>query len=263
MTFRRTLFTWPKETACRPLVQHANAVLFALNGFANDVGHAFRTDRQLLLARGQLFGQTAQLNFHLFDGLDRIVGADDVLTDALAQVLVHRDIELNLTLRPLRIFRQAQHIAQVFVIRHGQTQRTERLIRHRAQLVAIHIRQLAAVQAAFHAVVFHQAHHRAPARLGGHHLLTQLMIIAFQLAQFLLQAVHFGFAEGQLLLQLVAASAVVAQRRMQFVATRTGARFGIGVGLHADVHQLLAQLFQHVALGVVRAFQRGQHRCTG
>lgn len=40
---------------------------------------------------------------------------------------------------------------------------------------------------------------------------------------------------------------------------RARARFSVGVGLHADIHQLLAQLFQHVALGVIRAFQRGQH----
>ncbi|MNE30844.1 hypothetical protein D3C80_1243840 [compost metagenome] len=174
-------------------------------------------------------------------------------------MLVHRDIELDLAFRTLRIFRQTQHVAQMFVIRYRQTQRTERLIRHRAQFVAVHIGQFATVQTTFNPVVFHHAHHCAPARLGGHHLLTQLMVITLKLTQFLLQTVHFRFAEGQLFFQLVAARAVVAQAGVQFITTCAGTGFSIGIRLYANVDQLLAQFFQHVALGVIRAFQRRQH----
>ena len=60
-------------------------------------------------------------------------------------MLIDRHEELNFALRTLWIFRHAQHIAQVFVIRHRQTQRTQRLIRHRTQLIAGEIGQLAAV----------------------------------------------------------------------------------------------------------------------
>ncbi|MNE58511.1 hypothetical protein D3C80_1535470 [compost metagenome] len=129
-------------------------------------------------------------------------------------MLIDRDKELDLALWPFRIFRQAQHITQMFVIRHRQTQRTQCLIRHRTQLVTVHIGQFTTVQTAFNPVVFHQTHHGTPARLGGHHLLTQLVIITLQLAQSLLQAVHFRFAEGQLFLQLVAAVTVITQRGM-------------------------------------------------
>ena len=93
-------------------------------------------------------------------------------------MLVDGNEELNFALRTLRIFRDTQHVAQMFVISDSQTQRTERLIRHGAQLVGGKIGQLATVQTTLDAVVFHQAHHRAPARLGGHHLLAHFAIIA-------------------------------------------------------------------------------------
>ncbi|MNT60172.1 hypothetical protein D3C72_1977320 [compost metagenome] len=85
------------------------------------------------------------------------------------------------------------------------------------------------------------------------------MVITLKLTQFLLQTVHFRFAEGQLFFQLVAARAVVAQAGVQFITTCAGTGFSIGIRLYANVDQLLAQFFQHVALGVIGAFQRRQH----
>ncbi len=93
-----------KRHALQTLVQLANAVLLALNSFADDIRHAAGADRQLLLARGQLFRQTPQLDFHLLDSLDRIVSTNDVLTNTLAQVLVNRHEELDFTFRAFRIF---------------------------------------------------------------------------------------------------------------------------------------------------------------
>ena len=93
-----------KRHALQTLVQLADTVLLALNGFANDIRHAAGADRQLLLARGQLFRQTPQLDFHLLNGFDRIVGTDNVLTNTLAQVLVNRHEELDFTFRAFRIF---------------------------------------------------------------------------------------------------------------------------------------------------------------
>ena len=118
--------------ALQPLVEHTDAVLLALNRFANNIGHAAGADGQFLLTVGQLFRQTAQLDFHLFNRFYRVVGADNILTDTLAQMLVDRDKELNFTFRTFRILGDTQHIAQMFVIRYGQTQRTQRFIRHRA-----------------------------------------------------------------------------------------------------------------------------------
>ena len=93
-----------KRHALQTLVQLADTVLLALNGFADDIRHAAGADRQLLLARGQLFRQAPQLDFHLLNGFNRIVGTDNVLTNTLAQVLVNRHEELDFTFRAFRIF---------------------------------------------------------------------------------------------------------------------------------------------------------------
>ncbi|CSS65463.1 Uncharacterised protein [Shigella sonnei] len=60
-------------------------------------------------------------------------------------MLINRHEELNFTFRTFWIFRHAQHVAQMFVIRHRQTQRTQCLIRHRAQIISGEISQLATV----------------------------------------------------------------------------------------------------------------------
>ena len=41
-----------KRHTLQPLVQHANTVLFTLNGLTNNVRHAARADRQFLFTRG-------------------------------------------------------------------------------------------------------------------------------------------------------------------------------------------------------------------
>ncbi len=115
------------------------------------------------------------------------------------------------------------------------------------------------MQTTFDAVVFHQTHHRAPARLGGHHLLAHFAVIALQLAQFTGQVVHFRFAEGQRFLQLIASGAVIAQLHVQLIATRASTLFRAGVGAHANVLQLFIQIVEQLFLGVIRALQRGQH----
>ncbi len=245
--------------ALQALVQLADTVLLALNRLADNIRHAAGADCQLLLAGSQLFRQTAQLDLHLFDGFDRIVGTDDVLADTLAQVLIDRHKELNFALRAFRIFRHAQDIAQVFVIRHRQTQRAERLIRHRAQLISGKIGQLAAVQTTFNPVVFHHSHHGTPARFGGNHLLALLVVVAFQLAQTTGQVIHLRFAEGQRFFQLVAARAVVAELGMQFVATNTRPLLCAAIGTYADILQLFVQVGQQLFLGIKGAFQRRQH----
>ncbi|CSB20249.1 Uncharacterised protein [Vibrio cholerae] len=81
------------------LVEHANSVLLTLNGFADDAGYRIRTDRQTLFTLSQLFGQTSQFHFHLFNRFDRIVSANDVLTNALTQMLIHGNVEQHFTLR--------------------------------------------------------------------------------------------------------------------------------------------------------------------
>ena len=116
--------------ALQTLVEHPDTVLLALNGFANNVGHAAGTDRQLLFTVGQLFGQAAELDLHLLDRFHRIIGANNILTNTLAQMLVYGNEELNFALRTLRIFRDTQHVTQMFVIGDRQTQRPQRLIRH-------------------------------------------------------------------------------------------------------------------------------------
>ena len=245
--------------ALQSLVEHSDTVLLALNGFANNVGHAAGADGQLLFAVCQLFGQAAELNLHLLDRFHRVIGADNILADTLAQMLVDGNEELNFALRALRIFRDTQHVTQMFVIGDRQTQRTERLIRHRTQFVGREIGQLAAMQTTFDAVVFHQTHHRAPARLGADNLLTHFAVIAFQLAQFTGQVVHFRFAEGQRFFQLIATGAVVAQLRVQLVTTLTRALFRPGIGTHADILQLFIQIVEQLFFGVIRALQRRQH----
>ena len=113
-----------KRYVLQPLVEHTDTVLLALNGFANDVRHAAGTDRQLLFTVGQLFGQTAKLDLHLFDSFHRIIGTNNILTNTFTQMLINRHEELNFTFRTFWIFRHPQHVAQMFVIRHRQTQRT-------------------------------------------------------------------------------------------------------------------------------------------
>ncbi|MNE62828.1 hypothetical protein D3C80_1581370 [compost metagenome] len=93
-----------KRNALQPLVEHPNTVLLALDRFPNNIRHAARANRQRLFTRRQLFGQTAQLDLHLLDSFDRIVRADNILTDTLAQVLIHRHKELNFTFRTFWIF---------------------------------------------------------------------------------------------------------------------------------------------------------------
>ena len=126
LTFRRTLLTGRRRRSADP-VEHPDTVLLALNGFANNVGHAAGTDRQLLFTVGQLFGQAAELNLHLLDRFHRIIGANNILTDTLAQMLVYGNEELNFALRTFRIFRDTQHVAQMFVIGDRQTQRPSAL----------------------------------------------------------------------------------------------------------------------------------------
>ena len=55
----------PEGDTLQTLVEHPYTVLLALNGFANNVGHAAGTDRQLLFTVGQLFGQAAELSISI------------------------------------------------------------------------------------------------------------------------------------------------------------------------------------------------------
>ena len=245
--------------ALQPLVEHANTVLLALDSLADNIGHAAGADGQLLLAVGKLFRQTAEFDLHLLNRFHRIVGADDILADTLAQMLIHGDKELDFAFRAFRIFRNTQHIAQMFVIRDRQTQRAERLIRHGAQLICGQVSQLATMQATLHAVVFHQAHDRAPARFGADHLFAHFAVIALQLAQSAGQVIHFRFAEGQRFLKLIAARAVVAELSVELIAAQTGALFGAGVGAYANILKLFMQVVEQLFFGVIRAFQRCQH----
>jgi hypothetical protein len=109
------------------------------------------------------------------------------------------------------------------------------------------------MQTTLDAVVFHQAHHRAPARLGGHHLLAHFAVIALQLAQPAGQVIHFRFAEGQRFFQLIATRAVVAELSMQLIATQTRALFR-AVGAHANILQLFMQIVEQLFLGVEELF---------
>ncbi len=85
------------------------------------------------------------------------------------------------------------------------------------------------------------------------------MIIAFNPAQFFLQRIHFGFTEGQLFFQLIAARSVAAQCVVQLVTANACTLFRAAVSLNANILHLLMQLFQHIAAGVVSTFQRCQH----
>ncbi|MNZ98195.1 hypothetical protein D3C78_1174720 [compost metagenome] len=125
----------PKRHALQTLVEHPNTVLLALDRFPDNIRHAARADRQLLFTRRQLFGQTTQLDLHLLDSFNRIVRADNILTNTLTQVLIHRHKELNFAFRTFWIFRHTQHIAQMLVVRHRWAQRTQCLIRHGTQLI--------------------------------------------------------------------------------------------------------------------------------
>ena len=98
------------------------------------------------------------------------------------------------------------------------------------------------MQTTLNVIVFHHAHHRAPARLGGHDLLAHFVIVAFQLAQATGQVIHFGFAEGQRFFQLITTRAVIAELRMQLVTTNTRALFCPAVGTNADVLKLFLQI---------------------
>ncbi len=219
----------------QPLVQHTDTVLLTLDSLADNVCHAAGTDRQLLLTRCQLFRQTAQLNLHLFNGFNRIVGTNNILTNTFAQMLVNGHKELDFTFRAFRIFRQTQYVAQMFVIRDGQAQRAQRLIRHGAQFIRRQISQLTTVQTAFHAIVFHHPHDCAPAGFRGHNLLAHFMIIALQLAQLTGQVLHLRFAEGERFLKLIATRTVIAQLGVQFIATLAGTLFRPAVGANANI----------------------------
>ncbi|SWI86337.1 Uncharacterised protein [Klebsiella pneumoniae] len=91
------------------------------------------------------------------------------------------------------------------------------------------------MQTTLHAVVFHQAHDRAPAGFGADHLFAHFAVITLQLAQPAGQVIHFRFAEGQGFFKLVTPRAVVAELSMKLIATQTGALFGAGVGAYANI----------------------------
>ncbi len=150
-------------------------------------------------------------------------------------MLVNGHKELDFTFRAFRIFRQTQYVAQMFVIRDGQAQRAQRLIRHGAQFIRRQISQLTTVQTAFHAIVFHHPHDCAPAGFRGHNLLAHFMIIALQLAQLTGQVLHLRFAEGERFLKLIATRTVIAQLGVQFIATLAGALFRPAVGANANI----------------------------
>ena len=98
-------------------------------------------------------------------------------------MLINRYKELNFTFWPFWIFRHAQHVTQMFVICHRQTQRPQRLIRHRTQFITGKISQFTTVQTAFNTVIFHHPHHRAPPGFRRDYLLTHFVIIPLQLTQ--------------------------------------------------------------------------------
>ncbi|MNV42404.1 hypothetical protein D3C71_1340770 [compost metagenome] len=170
-------------------------------------------------------------------------------------MLINRHEELNFALRTFRIFRHAQHIAQMLVICHCRAQCTQCLIRHRTQFVTRQVRQLTTVQTTFNAAVFHQTHDRTPARFGGHNLLAHFVIIAFQLAQTAGQVIHLRFAQGQGFFQLMTTGSVIAQLAVQFVATNTGALFRPAVRTNADILQLFMQIGEQFFFGIKGAFQ--------
>ena len=59
--------------------------------------------------------------------------------------------------------------------------------------------------------------------------------------------------------KLAAASTVIAELRMEFIATGPGALFRAGVCAYTDVFQLFIQIVKQLFLGIERAFQRRQH----
>ena len=87
----------------------------------------FATLRELIASfcsRDSALQSDAQLDFHLFDGFDRIVGTDDIPTDGYARAGADKPPRRTEFYVPdVSIFRHAQHVAQVLVIRHRQTQR--------------------------------------------------------------------------------------------------------------------------------------------
>jgi hypothetical protein len=84
------------------------------------------------------------LDLHLLDRFDRIIGADDVVADAILEVTVDLHVEGHLLLGAAVAFRQSQRIAQGLVVGHRHPQ-GEGLVRHGAQLVAVEVRQLALI----------------------------------------------------------------------------------------------------------------------
>ena len=125
----------------------------------------------------------------------------------------------------------------MFVVRYRQTQRTQRLIRHRTQLITAEIGELATMQTTFNAILFHQTQDGTPARFRADHLLTHLMILTLQLTQALLQVIHLRFTEGELFLQLIAAGAVVAQCSVELIAANARAFFARAVFILADRYE--------------------------
>ncbi len=110
------------------LVEHPDAVLLA----ADDVGdlgrHLVGGERQMGFPLLELVGQTGQLDLHLLDGLHRIIGADDVVADAIFQVTVDLHVEGHLLLGAAVAFRQSQRIAQGLVMGHRHPQGAEGLV---------------------------------------------------------------------------------------------------------------------------------------
>ena len=239
-------FDLTERHSLQPLVEHADTVLFTLNGFADDIGHTFRADRQFLFTGGQFVSQTGQFDFHLFDGIDRIIRFDNILTDTFAQMAVHFDKELYLAFRTLRIFGQTQRITQMLVIRHRLAQCPERFIRHRTQCIGIFIGQFTAVEAALNTTLFHHPHHGTPARFGGNHLFTDLLVIALRFTQAFLQVVHFRFPDPQLFFQLIDTGTVMADLIVQFITTHAGTLFRIGIRLNTNLAHFTLKFAQHV-----------------
>ena len=85
------------------------------------------------------------------------------------------------------------------------------------------------------------------------------MVIAFQFAQFAGQVIHLRFTEGKRFFELVTPRTVVAELRMQFIATNARTLFRSAVGTHANILQFTLQIVKQLFLGIVRAFQRSQN----
>ena len=179
------------------------------------------------------------------------------MTNAILEVAIDHHIEGHLLLGVAIAFRQPQRIAQLLVVMHRQTQGSQSLVGHGAQLVGIQIGQLAAVESLLHIVVAGQTQHPIPALLVMHQQLARQLVILTLVGQTPLNAVDIATANLKL--------------RLGLSATRTGAHqllFDLALVLacvllhvrrhrHAHGLQLLLELAQRLALGIEPRLQGG------